>query len=160
MFLYARAPDFPMSSTLIAFFGSAQLAQGFLYLSVMTAPCWLLMLIVPGHPWVQRLVSPFGLPLVLIGVQLYLYFLFFTMRVPVASGVEYHQVKGFFSHPIAFLCFWCQLQLLNLFLGSFMFERATRYGLRIPAELLLCWLTGPISLIPFSIRLAFIKTFR
>lgn len=146
-----------MSGGLIEFFGSAQLAQAFWYLSVLTAPCWILMIGLPDRLWVQRIVSPFGLPLLLIGVQLYLYYHFFTMKSPIVSGVEYRQVKGFFSHPIVFLCFWYKLQLLNLFLGTFMFERANRFQMRIPLELVLCWLIGPLAMIPFSIRLALRK---
>ena len=71
----------------------------------------------------------------------------------IISNVDYESARNFANHPIAFLILFCNLQIINLFMGVMIYQKAMRSGFRAPLELTLCWFLGAIALIPFSIRL-------
>ena len=61
-----------MSPWLIETFGARQLNEAIWFLSLMTAPIWILLLI-PGAPKpIQRICQPFFLPVLLVPVWAYL----------------------------------------------------------------------------------------
>ena len=57
------------------------------------------------------------------------------------GSFSYREAQDFSQHPMAFLLLLCNWQIVNLVLGTAMYQRALRSGFRVPLELLL-WLLG------------------
>jgi len=141
-----------MPAWLIETFGSAQLNRVFWSLALMTAPAWLGMLLFPSRRWAARLFHPLFLPsLYALGV-VYLYWETWQLGTPRLSSIEHSAARAFVAHPLVFLVLFAKVQVLNLFLGCALFREARSQGLRIPGELVLCWLLGPVGLLAFALR--------
>jgi hypothetical protein len=41
---------------------------------------------------------------------------------------NYESVRNFANHPIAFLILFCNLQIINLFMGVMIYQKAMRSG--------------------------------
>jgi hypothetical protein len=144
---------------LIEVFGASDLEGAFLLILLMTAPVWIAMIAFPYNRAVRQLAQPMILP------PLYCIVLFFllwnaykaSVTPEILQGVGYSQAKEFAEHPIAFLALYCNLQILNLALGTMIFQKAHRSGLRAPVELFMCWLVGAPALLVFQIRLLIVR---
>ncbi len=141
---------------LIEIFGSEDLNNTFVLILLMTAPVWLLMILFPANNMVRGLAQPFLLP------PLYCLVLFVLIWKSHQSAVlpdpfapiSYESAQSFARHPVSFLALFCNLQILNLVVGTCLYQKAFRSGMRVPVELLLCWFFGAVALIPFMVRLA------
>lgn len=139
---------------IIELFGSKQLTQAFWLTCAVTLPFWLGMLLLPQQRWVRRICSPWGGPILGIGLLFYFYFLLVTLGAPaLPEGVAFSESKAVAEHPLVFLVIWCQINVLHLLLGTFIFREANRNQMRVPVELILCWLLGPIGWFVFTLRL-------
>jgi len=140
---------------LIEIFGSGELDSTFILILLMTAPVWIAMIAFPYSVAVRKLAQPFLLP------PMYCIVLFVLLWKSHQSAVfpdpyapiSYESAREFSRHPISFLALFCNLQILNLTVGTMMYQKALRSRLRIPVELLLCWFIGAVALIPFALRL-------
>ena len=140
---------------LIDIFGAQDLDKTFLILTLMPLPVWFGMIFFPNmrlvrvtaHPWVM--------------VPLYCSVLFFllwkcyqgSLLPDPIEQVSYAAAHDLARHPVAFLSFYCNFQIMNLALGTMLYQKALRSGLRAPVELLLCWLLGAPAFVPFVVRL-------
>ena len=140
---------------MIEYFGAQQLDHVFWLLLLMTVPCWLAMLLLPGQPAVRRIASPFFLPLVYLPVLIYLLLTFQDRALlpPPPSGADFRAFKGLVIHPMAILIILCHVQIAFLAIGTLIFQKACQLRIRAPLEILLAWFTGPLALAPFAIRL-------
>ncbi len=134
---------------IIETFGHQELTFAFWLITLMTAPFWLAMILLPGNRMVRRLCHPLLFPFLLCGILLYLYWTAWGMGLPDISGHQYRDFRPFVRHPLVFLSLWCKVMILNLFLGMVLFREANRSGIRIPLELILAWITGPLALLVY-----------
>ncbi len=140
---------------LIEFFGAGDLDAAFYLILLMTLPAWVGMIVFPGAPWVKRLAQPLVLPPLFCVVLFVLVWKSYEASLlpdPLVR-VSYRDAQSLTRHPVAFLALFCNLQILNLFLGTMLYQKANRSGFRAPVELLLCWGFGAVALVPFAIRL-------
>jgi hypothetical protein len=140
---------------LIDLLGARDLDNAFLMIALMTAPVWFGMICFPNARLVRALAHPFVLPPVYCAVLfLLLWKSYQASLLPDPMGeLSYTAAQGLARHPVAFLAFFCNFQIMNLALGTMMYQKTLRSGFRAPVELLLCWLLGTPVLIPFIIRL-------
>lgn len=140
---------------LIDLFGARDLHNAFLFLALMTLPVWIAMLCWPYASLVRSLAQPtLIVPVYSMVLFVLLWKCYQASLLP--SPIEelsYSAAQGLARHPVAFLVFFCNFQIMNLALGSMMYQTAQRCGFRAPVELLLCWLLGAPAFVPFSVRL-------
>lgn len=134
-------------------FGQDELTQAFLLVSLMTAPFWLAMLTFPSSKLVQHLMHPLLFPSLLAGFVVGLGWFAWSMGVTLPEGTEYRHIRRYFRHPLPLLVLWAQIQVLHLFVGAVLFREAGQRNMRIPAELVIAWASGPLALPVFAIRL-------
>lgn len=134
---------------IIETFGNRELTFAFGFITLMTAPFWLAMILLPGSAMVRRLCQPLLFPCLLCGILLYLYWQAWGMGLPAIDGHLYSDLRPFVRHPLVFLALWCNLMILNLFFGMVLFREANRCGLRVWLELILAWITGPLALLVY-----------
>lgn len=141
---------------LIEFFGARDLEAAFLVIALMTAPCWIAMIVFPQAPYLRRIAQPWlVVPLFTVVLLLLLWKSYQASLLPEAvPSANYGGARDLARHPIVFLVLFCNLQIINLFMGVMIYQKATRSGFRAPVELTLCWFLGALALIPFGIRLA------
>ncbi len=140
---------------LIEYFGAKDLDQSFIFIALMTAPAWIAMIAFPKARSLRALAQPFVLPPVYCIVLCVLVWKSYEASIlpqPIASA-SYDSAREFTRHPITFLVLFCNFQILNLFLGTMLFQKAHKGGFRAPVELLLCWWFGAFALVPFALRL-------
>lgn len=140
---------------LIEIFGAKDLDSTFIVILLMTAPVWIAMILLPRQVFVRKLAHPFILPPLFCVVLFALLWKSHQSAIlpdPYAP-ITYESAREFSRHPISFLALFCNLQILNLAVGTMIYQKAQRSGIRVPFELLLCWLIGAIALIPFGLRL-------
>lgn len=140
---------------LIEVFGSADLDRIFILILSMTAPVWVAMIVFPQLRLVRILAQPWLLPplySIVLFVLLWKSHQAAVLPDPYAP-VSYESARTFSRHPIAFLALFCNLQILNLTVGTMMYQKTIRSGMRAPLELLLCWWLGAVALLPFALRL-------
>ena len=140
---------------LIETFGGRDLQNAFFFIGFMTLPVWLLMICFPRSAITRRLARPW------LVVPLYVCVLFVILwksyhasllpAIPLSFG--YAGAQELMSHPIIFLVLFCNLQIINLFMGVMIYKKAVQCGFRAPVELFFCWLLGAIALVPFCLRL-------
>ena len=140
---------------LIEILGARSLDRTFLVIALMTAPVWLAMIVFPKAKVVQKLAHPLVLPPLYTIVLLVLLWNFYqsSLLPDQVDEVSYDAARDILRHPAAFLALFCNFQILNLALGTMMFQKAKRSGIRAPVELALCALLGAPALIPLVIRL-------
>lgn len=140
---------------LIDIFGARDLDNAFLILACMTLPVWFGMVFLPD----ARLVRLFAQPLVVTPIYCTVLFVLLwkcyqaSLFPDPMTEVSYSAAQGLSQHPVAFLSFYCNFQIMNLALGTMMYQKSLRSGFRAPVELLLCWLLGAPAFIPFVVRL-------
>lgn len=140
---------------LIDFLGARDLDSAFLLIALMTVPAWLGMIAFPEAGIVRNLAQPLVLPplyCVVLFVLLWKSYDASLLPDPI-DELSYSAAKGFARHPVTFLSFFCNFQIMNLALGTLLYQKAQRSGFRAPFELLLCWFVGAPALIPFVVRL-------
>ncbi len=140
----------------VELFGNQQLNRAFWLINGMVAPFWVVMMLMPYNKWIRRICHPFFVPALLSLFYLYMiYILITTTGIPPLAGLEVRGIRKFIDHPIIFLVIWAHYMTVDLFLGMSIYQHASRKRLRIPVELLLCWLFGPAGLAAYMVRLAF-----
>lgn len=75
------------------------------------------------------------------------------MGWPKFAGFEAHQVRRVFNHPLYFLVVWSRYMAMDLFAGMVIYQEALRRKQQVPVELIFTWITGPLGLLLYSIRL-------
>lgn len=140
---------------LIELFGARHLDTAFLVIALMTAPFWIAMILFPGGRYLRQLAQPWVVvPLYALVLVVLLWKSYQSAVLPdLVLGASYDAARSFAHHPIAFLILFCNLQIINLFMGVMIYQKALRCGFRAPVELTLCWFLGALVLIPFGIRL-------
>src|SRR5690606_28614650 len=131
------------------------LERAFLMIALMTAPVWLAMILFPSARIVKVLAQPLVLPPVFCTVLIILLWKSFDgglLPTPIGEAT-YSAAQRFARHPISFLALFCNLQILNLAVGTLIYQKAQRSGFTAPVELILCWFLGALALIPFALRL-------
>ncbi len=140
---------------LVELFGEAQINRAFLIMNALVMPFWLAMILRPRDRWVYRMANPFLVPVAFGLVYVYALYLLVTVTgVPPLAGVEVGALRSFINHPLIFLVIWAHYLAVDLFLGMTLFRDAARRNMRIPAELVLCWVFGPLGLVVYVVRLA------
>lgn len=140
---------------LIEIFGARHLDAAFLLIALMTAPLWIAMIAFPGMRHLPRLAQPWLLvPLYSLVLVVLLWNSYQTAVFPeMVTHASYDAARSFARHPIAFLVLFCNLQIINLFMGMMIYQKALKCGFRAPVELTLCWFLGALALVPFGLRL-------
>lgn len=144
-----------MLISLIEFFGAAELRKAFWLIGAMTAPIWLLMLLWGRNMWVRRLAHPFVIPPLYCGVLFYILWKSYEISLFPDSieSMDYSGAKEFARHPVAFLALFCNWQILNLMVGTMIFQKGYRSSMCVTFELLLCWIVGAPAALIFTARL-------
>jgi len=140
---------------LIEVFGGRDLDLAFLVIALMTAPFWVAMIAFPSLRYLRQSAQPWLVVPVYSAVLVALLWKSYHAAAwpEMVSSASYDGARVFARHPIAFLVLFCNLQIINLFMGIMIYQKAMRSGFRAPVELTLCWFLGALALIPFSIRL-------
>lgn len=139
----------------IEVFGNAQLNRAFWILNLMVLPFWVIMIAGIRQKWALRLCQPFFVPAVLGVVYLYAVYILMTVTgVPPLAGLEVKAMRNFIDHPLVFLVIWAHYLAVDLFLGMSIYQDAAKRNIRVPVELVLCWVLGPVGLLVYVIRLA------
>ena len=140
---------------LIELFRARDLDTAFLLIALMTAPLWIVMIAFPKAPYLRRIAQPWTVvPLYALVMIIILWKTYETALMPeLVTTASYEAAREFAEHPIAFLVLFCNLQIINLFMGVMMYQKAIRSGFEAPVELTLCWFLGALALIPFGVRL-------
>ena len=139
----------------IEFFGAGDLDATFMVIALMTAPFWIAMIGLPSAPYLRQVAHPWLIVPLFALILLVLIWKSYHVAslLEITSMANYESARNFANHPIAFLILFCNLQIINLFLGVMIYQKAMRSGFRAPVELSLCWFLGALALIPFGIRL-------
>lgn len=117
-------------------------------------PFWAVMIAGVRHGWALRLCHPFLVPALLGIVYLYaVYILVSLTGIPPLAGLEVKAMRDFINHPLVFLVIWAHYLAVDLFLGMSIYQDAARRKIRVPVELALCWVLGPVGLLAYVIRL-------
>lgn len=140
---------------LIESFGEQDLNAAFLFILFMTAPVWIGMIVFPQTAFTRLVAQPWRVvPLYVLVLLVIVWRAFEASVLPMLSiDPSYNAAQAFTDHPIAFLVLFCNLQILNLFMGVIIYQKAKRHRFRPTVELLVCWFFGALALIPFGIRL-------
>ncbi len=141
---------------LIETFGAHDLERAFLSIALMTAPAWIAMVFFSRQGWVQSLAQPFILaPLYALVLVYVLWMSYDASLLPgsIETDVSYTAAQDLSRHPMVFLALFCNWQVLNLAIGTVIFQKAQRSGFKASFELVFCWLFGALALLPFSLRL-------
>lgn len=132
--------------------------RAFWTMNLLVMPFWLAMIFAPGSKVVRRVSHPFFVPVIFGLVYLYALHLLITVTgVPPLAGMEMKAMRSFVNHPLVFLVVWAHYLAVDLFLGMSIYRDASSRNLRIPVELLLCWILGPLGLVAYVLRLGWIK---
>ena len=142
---------------LIEIFAAKDLDAAFLWIALMTAPLWIAMIAFPDWPQLRHLAQPWVVVPLFSFVLVLLLLKSYQANALPALFVEanYQSAQSFVRHPITFLVLFCNLQIINLFVGVMIYQKALKSGFRAPFELTLCWFLGALALIPFGLRLLF-----
>ena len=140
---------------LIEIFGARDLDAAFLVIALMTAPLWIAMIAFPDARYLRRVAQPWlVVPLFSVVLIVLLWKSYQAAAFPdLVTAATYDSARSFARHPIAFLVLFCNLQIINLFMGVMMYQKAMKSGFRAPVELTLCWFLGALALVPFGLRL-------
>lgn len=140
---------------LIETFGARDLDAAFLLIALMTAPLWIAMIAFPDMRHLRRIAQPWlVVPLFSVVLLVLLWKSHQAAAWPeLVTTADYTSARSFARHPVAFLALFCNLQIINLFVGVMMYQKAMKCGFRAPVELALCWCLGALALIPFGLRL-------
>ncbi len=140
---------------LIEYFAADDLNALFVFIAVMTVPIWVGMIFFAKSKWTRRIAQPFLITPFYCGLLLLLLWKAYDASIlpdPIVNAT-YESARDFSDHPIAFLILFCNYQILNLFLGTMMFQHANKRGFHAPIELCICCLLGAFALVPYAVRL-------
>jgi hypothetical protein len=140
---------------LIEYFGARDLDNSFIFIALMTSPVWIGMVFFAKSKWIRQVARPY------VVAPIYCLVLFVLVWKAVDTSLlpdpivtaTYGSARAFSDHPMAFLVLFCNFQILNLFLGTMIYQKSLKGGFQAPVELLLCCFLGAFALLPFSIRL-------
>jgi hypothetical protein len=140
---------------MVDWFGGRQLDAAFGYLLFMTAPVWIGMIALPRNRVVAVIAQPFVAPLLFLPVLFYILWQARSVGFLPAwiETADYRSARSLARHPVAFLAIFCQLQILHLFVGTVIYQKARSLRMNVPVELFVAWFLGLLALLPFSIRL-------
>lgn len=141
-----------MPGWLIDLFGSRQVNETFMALTLAPLPIWIALVFLPNKPWTRWISSPFLAPPVLGVVYLFLIWKLYTIGVPSAPDPVHKSVRAFLKHPMVFLVLWAHLQMANLFVAVVLREDARPRRIKIPLEMALCWLFAPLAVVIYTGR--------
>lgn len=144
-----------MPAWLIETFASVMLTRVFWFVTLMTVPVWIGMIFFPKKDIVRSVCRPLGAPLAFVFVWGYLCYKAWVLGLPTPTGTSFTENRDLAAHPMVFLAGWCQLQVLQVFLGTWVYQDSLRRKLFVPAELLACWIFGPLGLLFYGLRAAF-----
>lgn len=144
---------------IIELFGARDLDVIFLVIALMTAPLWVGMIAFPHTPYLRYLAQPWlVVPLFTLVLLVLVWKSSQSAVLPeMVLTADYQSAQNFAQHPIAFLVLFCNLQIINLFMGVMIYQKAMRSGFTAPVELTLCWFLGAVALVPFAVRLVLRK---
>lgn len=143
---------------MVEVFGSAQLNRAFWMMNLTVLPFWLAMILFPRNRWVWPISNPFLVPACLGFVYLYAVYLLVTVTgLPPFLGLEVKAMRQFVDHPMVFLVVWAHYLAIDLFLGMSIFRDAVARRMRVPVELVLCWVFGPVGLMAYVGRLIWMR---
>lgn len=140
---------------LIEYFGAKDLDNSFIFIALMTSPVWIGMIFFAKSKWIRLVARPYVI------APVYCLVLFVLVWKAYESSLlpgpmlhaTYESARIFSDHPMAFLVLFCNFQILNLFLGTMIYQKSLKCGFKAPIELLLCCFLGAFALLPFSMRL-------
>ncbi|HAV13576.1 MAG TPA: hypothetical protein DCX06_08830 [Opitutae bacterium] len=140
---------------LIEYFGAKDLDHTFVFIALMTLPLWLGMIFFSDSKAVRGFARPYlVVPIYCSVLVLLLWKAYQSSILPEPFiHISYDSARSFSEHPITFLVLFCNYQILNLFLGTMIFQKALKCGFRAPVELFVCSFLGAIALVPFCVRL-------
>jgi hypothetical protein len=141
-----------MPGWLIDLFGSRQVNEAFLFITLAPLPIWFALVFLPNKRWTRWISSPFLAPPLLGVLYLVLVWNLFDLGAPGAPDVAHKSVRGFLRHPLVFLVLWAHLQMANLFVAVVLREDARLRRMAIPVELALCWLFAPLAVVIYTVR--------
>ncbi len=147
-----------MPAWMIDRFGSQQLENAFLWITLIPLPAWILLIFFGGHPWARRICHPLVLPLLPIPVWAYVLYQVIGFGTPTISGTGYFHVRGFLSHPLIFLVLWAHLQVVNLFVGTVIHREGLRSNTNVTLEVVLSWIMAPLALAVCALRVGTKRT--
>ena len=114
------------------------------------APLWLMMALLPGHPWTRRaMASPWSLaPLAAA------YTLLLLLNLPAAlaalGSLSFGAIAAFLGSPLGVALNWLHLEASDLVVGRWIYldsrERPI-HPLALGAILLACWVFAPLGLL-------------
>ena len=143
---------------IVELFGNTQLNRAFWTLNLLVMPFWCAMIFVPHNRIVKKVCHPFGVPVLFSCVYFYVLYLLVTVTgVPPLVGFELKALRKFVNHPLVFLVVWTHYLSVDLFLGMTIYRDSIRREIRIPLELLLCWVFGPIGLLAYGCRVCWLR---
>lgn len=131
-----------------------RITRAFWIILALPAPFWLAVIFFPSARAVRHICQPLVAPTILVFALLYLYYQAWDLGGFVwPGGIGYTEAQSVVLHPMGFLILWCQIQIMHLFLGLVIYQHASRLGLRIPVELIVCWVLGPVGLLAYLGRM-------
>lgn len=149
-----------MPGWLIDLFGSRQVEEAFLALTLAPLPIWVSLAFFPNRKWTQWIASPFLAPPLLSLAYLYFVWKLWDIGAPDAPDPMARSVRGYIYHPLVFLVLWAHLQMANLFVGTVLAADARRRGLSVRVELALCWIFAPVAVLLYTVRRWFRRTLK
>lgn len=121
------------------------------YLATLAAaPLWLMMILLPGHPWTQRVMaSPFSLaPLAAA------YTLLLLLNLPAALAalamLSFDAIAAFLGSPFGVALNWLHLEASDLVVGRWIYLETRERPLdprALGVILLVCWVFAPLGLL-------------
>jgi len=141
-----------MPGWIIDLFGSRQVEEAFLALTLAPLPVWIALALFPNRKWTKWVASPFLAPPLLGVAYLYLAWKLWKIGAPDAPDAMARSVRGYIHHPMVFLVLWAHLQMANLFVGTVLVADARRRGLSVRVELALCWIFAPVAVLIYTVR--------
>jgi hypothetical protein len=141
-----------MSAWVINVFGSREVNEAFLLLTLGPLPVWIGLVLFPRERWTRVLMSPFVVPPILGLAYCYLLWKVRELGFPTAPTGEARSVRAFVAHPLIFLLLWAHLQMANVFVATVLLQDAARNKLSVRLELALCWIFAPIAVLLYTIR--------
>ena len=118
--------------------------------TLVAAPLWAMMILLPGHPWTQRVIgSPWSLaPL----AAAYTLLLLLNLPAVISSlaTLSFSAVGAFLSTPLGTALNWLHLEASDLLVGRWIYLETRERPLdprAAGAILFVCWVFAPLGLI-------------
>lgn len=136
---------------LVEIFGSSRINNLFWFISLSSAPFWLVMLFFPRKEWAKRLCNPWLVPPLLVLIYLYTFYLLITVTsIPDIPDIDQRGMRRFWHHPFLFMALWSHRSIMDLFCGMMMYRYGQRFIQHLRWILVLTWVSGPIGLAVYA----------